>query len=150
MLGTNAIEMSDLGCIAGRAIFGMLPSLRVSHLLSEPHDSGRRARTGVFSLWSCEVRATCPAQTRTFQTAGEVYATQTPGGEAAVAVHRGPYNCRMNEARDAFQKLMVANRREFAAHSREDIPLNIRHLIPSSLTLNISSRSVGTRLQPFG
>ena len=30
--------------------------------------------------------------TRTFETAGEVYATETPGGEAAVAVHRGPYN----------------------------------------------------------
>jgi hypothetical protein len=34
--------------------------------------------------------------TRTFETAGEVHATETPGGEAAVAVHRGPYN-RMNE-----------------------------------------------------
>ena len=28
---------------------------------------------------------------RTFETAGEVYATETPAGEAAVAVHRGPY-----------------------------------------------------------
>ena len=27
--------------------------------------------------------------TRTFETAGEVYATETPGGEAAVAVYRG-------------------------------------------------------------
>ena len=35
--------------------------------------------------------------TRTFETAGEVYPTETPGGEAAVAVQRGPYN-RMNEA----------------------------------------------------
>jgi len=35
--------------------------------------------------------------TRTFETAGEVYATETPEGEAAVAVHRGPYN-RMHEA----------------------------------------------------
>jgi hypothetical protein len=35
--------------------------------------------------------------TRTFETAGEVYATETPGGEAAVAVHRGAYT-RMNEA----------------------------------------------------
>ena len=40
--------------------------------------------------------------TRTFETAGEVYATETPGGEAAVAVHRGPYN-RMNEAHDAIE-----------------------------------------------
>ena len=28
--------------------------------------------------------------TRIFETAGEVYATETQGGEAAVAVHRGP------------------------------------------------------------
>jgi GyrI-like small molecule binding domain len=38
--------------------------------------------------------------TRTFETTGEVYATETPGGEAAVAVHRGPYD-RMHEAYDA-------------------------------------------------
>ena len=37
--------------------------------------------------------------TRTFETAGEVYATETPGGEAAVTVHRGPYD-RMNEAHE--------------------------------------------------
>jgi effector-binding domain-containing protein len=41
--------------------------------------------------------------TRTFETAGEVYATETPGGEAAVAVHRGPYS-RMNEAYSAIDK----------------------------------------------
>jgi hypothetical protein len=29
--------------------------------------------------------------TRTFEPAGEVYATETPAGEAAVVVHRGPY-----------------------------------------------------------
>ena len=51
--------------------------------------------------------------TRTFETAGEVYATETPGGEAAVAVHRGPYN-RLNEAYDAIGKWMAANRRESA------------------------------------
>ncbi len=56
--------------------------------------------------------------TRTFETAGEVYATETPAGEAAVAVHRGPYN-RMNEARDAVLKRMVANRRESAGQSWE-------------------------------
>src|ERR1700723_3389210 len=38
--------------------------------------------------------------TRTFETADDVYATETQGGEAAVAVHRGSYN-RMNEAHDA-------------------------------------------------
>jgi effector-binding domain-containing protein len=56
--------------------------------------------------------------TRTFETAGEVYATETPGGEAAVAIHRGPYN-RMDEAHDAIRKWMGANRRESAGHSWE-------------------------------
>jgi len=56
--------------------------------------------------------------TRTFETAGEVYATKTRGGEAAVAVHRGPYN-RMNEAHDAVRKWMAANRKESAGHSWE-------------------------------
>jgi effector-binding domain-containing protein len=56
--------------------------------------------------------------TRTFETAGAVYATETPGGEAAVAVHRGPYD-RMNEAHDAIQKWMASNRRESAGHSWE-------------------------------
>ena len=55
---------------------------------------------------------------RTFETAGEVYATETPGGEAAVAVHRGPYN-RMNEAHNAIGNWMAANRRESAGHSWE-------------------------------
>jgi effector-binding domain-containing protein len=54
----------------------------------------------------------------TFETAGEVYATETPGGEAAVAVHRGPYN-RMHEAHDAIANWMAANRRESAGHSWE-------------------------------
>jgi len=56
--------------------------------------------------------------TRTFETAGEVYATETPGGEAVVVVHRGPYN-RMNEAYNAIEKWMAANRRESAGHSWE-------------------------------
>ena len=56
--------------------------------------------------------------TRTFETAGEVYATETQGGEAAVAVHRGPYN-RMNEAHEAIRKWMAANWRESAGHSWE-------------------------------
>ena len=55
---------------------------------------------------------------RTFETTGEVYATATPGGEAAVAVNRGPYN-RMNEAYIAIQEWMAANRRESAGHSWE-------------------------------
>jgi effector-binding domain-containing protein len=56
--------------------------------------------------------------TRKFETAGAVYATETQGGEAAVAVHRGPYN-RMNEARDAIGKWMAANRRASAGQSWE-------------------------------
>jgi effector-binding domain-containing protein len=56
--------------------------------------------------------------TRTFETAGEVYATEAPRGEAAVAVHRGPYN-RMNEAHEAIRKWMAANRRESGGHSWE-------------------------------
>jgi effector-binding domain-containing protein len=56
--------------------------------------------------------------TRTFETAGEVYATETPAGVAAVAVHRGPYN-RMNEAYNAIEKWMAVNARESAGHSWE-------------------------------
>lgn len=56
--------------------------------------------------------------TRAFETTGEVYATHTPGGEAAVAVHRGPYNL-MSEAYKAIETWMAANRRQSAGHSWE-------------------------------
>ncbi|MEW1822604.1 GyrI-like domain-containing protein [Arthrobacter sp. NPDC080031] len=56
--------------------------------------------------------------TRTFETAGEVYATETPAGQAAIAVHRGPYH-RMGEAYKAIEKWMAANHRESAGHSWE-------------------------------
>ena len=56
--------------------------------------------------------------TRTFETAGEVYPTETPKGEAAVALHRGPYN-RLNEAHDAIGQWMAANGRESAGYSWE-------------------------------
>jgi effector-binding domain-containing protein len=56
--------------------------------------------------------------TRTFEAADEVYATATPSGEAAVAVHWGPYN-RINEAHLAIEKWMAANRRESAGCSWE-------------------------------
>ena len=56
--------------------------------------------------------------TRTFETAGEVYATETPGGECAVAIHRGPYD-RTHEAHDAIREWMAANRRESAGQSWE-------------------------------
>ena len=56
--------------------------------------------------------------TRTFETADELYATETPGGESALAGHRGPYN-RLNEAHNAIEKWMAVNRRETAGHSWE-------------------------------
>ena len=56
--------------------------------------------------------------TRVFEAAGEVYATETPGGEAAIAVHRGPYH-RMNEAYGAIEEWMSANGRESAGCSWE-------------------------------
>lgn len=55
---------------------------------------------------------------RTFETAGEVCATETPWGEAAVAVHRGPYH-RMSETHEVIRAWMVANRRESAGLSWE-------------------------------
>lgn len=55
---------------------------------------------------------------RSFATAGEVCATETPEGEAAVAVYRGPYD-RLNEAYDAIDKWMTANGKELAGHSWE-------------------------------
>jgi len=56
--------------------------------------------------------------TRTFAPAGEVYATETPAGEAVVAVHRGPYD-RMHEAYDAIENWMVANKKQSAGYSWE-------------------------------
>src|SRR5690242_14654563 len=56
--------------------------------------------------------------TRAFETAGEVYAAETPAGEAAVGVHRGPYG-RMKETHNAIEKWMAANRRESAGYSWE-------------------------------
>ena len=56
--------------------------------------------------------------TRTFDAVGDVYATETPGGEAAVAVHRGPY-AGLNEVHKAIERWMAANRRETAGHSWE-------------------------------
>jgi effector-binding domain-containing protein len=56
--------------------------------------------------------------TRTFETAGEVYATETPAGEAVVAIHRGPYH-RMNEAYSAIERWMAVSGRESAGYSWE-------------------------------
>jgi DNA gyrase inhibitor GyrI len=56
--------------------------------------------------------------TRGFERAGEVYETATPAGEAAVAVHRGPYS-RMADAYDAIGEWMAANGRVSAGHTWE-------------------------------
>ena len=56
--------------------------------------------------------------TRTFETAGEVCPTETPGGEAAVAVYRGPYD-QLNQAYVAIDKWMAVNHRQSAGHSWE-------------------------------
>jgi DNA gyrase inhibitor GyrI len=56
--------------------------------------------------------------TRTFETEGEVSATHTPAGEAAVAVHRGPYD-RVHDAHAAIGTWMKTNGRESAGCSWE-------------------------------
>lgn len=56
--------------------------------------------------------------TRSFETTGEVYATSTPAGEAAVAVHRGSYD-RLNDAYVAIEQWMAANGKEAAGHTWE-------------------------------
>ena len=56
--------------------------------------------------------------TRSFDPAGEVYPTETPAGEAAVAVHVGPYD-RMKATHDAIHAWREANHRTFAGKSWE-------------------------------
>jgi len=54
----------------------------------------------------------------TFDAAGEVFATETPTGEAVVAVYRGPYDG-LHEAYDAIDTWMAAHARGSAGHSWE-------------------------------
>jgi effector-binding domain-containing protein len=56
--------------------------------------------------------------TRSFERTGEVYATETPAGQAAVAVLRGPYS-RMNEAYVAIEDWIAAHARESAGYTWE-------------------------------
>jgi effector-binding domain-containing protein len=56
--------------------------------------------------------------TSAFEAVGEVHATQTPSGEAAVAIHRGAYD-RLNEAYIAIGEWMAANGRASAGHTWE-------------------------------
>jgi effector-binding domain-containing protein len=55
---------------------------------------------------------------RVFESAGEVFATETPAGMVAVAVHRGAYD-RMKETHDAIHAWRAANNRSFAGKSWE-------------------------------
>ena len=56
--------------------------------------------------------------TRPFETFGDVYATETPGGQAAVAIHRGAYD-RIDEAYHAIDEWMAAQKRKSAGYSWE-------------------------------
>jgi effector-binding domain-containing protein len=56
--------------------------------------------------------------TRVFDRAGEVYATATPTGEVAVAVHVGPYD-QLKAAHDAIHAWAATSRRDFAGQSWE-------------------------------
>jgi effector-binding domain-containing protein len=56
--------------------------------------------------------------TRAFEPAGEVYATETPAGMAAVAVHVGSYDG-LKATHDAIHAWRETNQREFAGTSWE-------------------------------
>jgi hypothetical protein len=56
--------------------------------------------------------------TRRFVQSGEVFATETPAGEAATAVHIGPYD-RLGDTHNAIHAWAAANSREFAGKSWE-------------------------------
>jgi len=55
---------------------------------------------------------------RAFESAGEVFATETPAGMVAVAVHLGAYD-RMKDTHDAIHAWRAANNRGFAGKSWE-------------------------------
>jgi effector-binding domain-containing protein len=56
--------------------------------------------------------------TRPFERAGEVYATETPAGKVATAVHLGPYQ-KLSETHDAIHAWAAANQVTFAGKSWE-------------------------------
>jgi hypothetical protein len=64
--------------------------------------------------------------TGTFETTGEVYATETPSGEAAVTVHHGPHDP-LKEAHRAAENWLAANQRESTGTSGK--PTEIPHRI---------------------
>jgi effector-binding domain-containing protein len=56
--------------------------------------------------------------TRSFEPSGEVYATETPAGEVATAVHIGGYD-RLSDAHDVIDAWARTHQREFAGQSWE-------------------------------
>jgi effector-binding domain-containing protein len=77
--------------------------------------------------------------TRPFDATGEVFATETPSGEAVVAVYRGPYDG-LHEAYDAIDTWMAAHGRNSGGHSWEtygdptpepDDTVRVLHLLSS-------------------
>ena len=56
--------------------------------------------------------------TRAFDSSGEVYATETPAGEVAMAVHIGGYD-RLRETHDAIHAWAAAHQRSFGGRSWE-------------------------------
>jgi effector-binding domain-containing protein len=56
--------------------------------------------------------------TRSFETSGEVYATETPEGEVATAIHVGPYD-RLKETHNAIHAWAQAHQRHIAGQSWE-------------------------------
>jgi DNA gyrase inhibitor GyrI len=56
--------------------------------------------------------------TRAFDPSGEVYATETPAGEVAMAVHVGGYD-RLRETHDAIHAWAAAHQRSFGGRSWE-------------------------------
>jgi effector-binding domain-containing protein len=56
--------------------------------------------------------------TRSFEASGDVYATETPAGEVATAVHIGPYDG-LKETHDAIHAWSQAHGRQFAGRSWE-------------------------------
>ena len=87
--------------------------------------------------------------TRGFEGDGEVKQTETPSGEAVIAVYRGPYDG-LAEAYDAIETWMTAHARESAGHTWEiygdpapdeqDTETKVLHLLRPAET---SPRSLG-------
>lgn len=71
---------------------------------------------------------------RSFSSSGDVYETNTPGGEAAIAVHRGSYD-QLRATHDAIHQWAKSHDRTFAGRSWEiygdwsDDPSNLETMV---------------------